>query len=212
AEEILQHADRRDRHADDDQALRRDHRAADQEVAGPPRRRKTLRLGGVELLHDFFQEQREAEGRDDQRQHAVAQDRVDHQALEDQAQHQQRGGEDDQQRERERQPAELHRRQHEERRQHDELALREVDGLRGLPQQHETDRDERVDAARRDARDCQLQKVGQDYSSRLATCPPSLLAELRQDLDYLLLAVHHLDQEADAVDVAVRVPGGLDQD
>src|SRR6185295_14519479 len=39
-----------------------------------------------------------------------------------------------------------------------------------------------------------------------------LFTELRQDLHHLLLAVRHLDQEADAVDVASRVPGGLDQD
>src|SRR5262247_693398 len=47
-----------------------------------------------------------------------------------------------------------------------------------------------------------------------ASCRKSarLFAQLGQDLDYLLLAVHHLDQEADAVDVALRVPGGLDQD
>src|SRR5262245_23363270 len=47
-----------------------------------------------------------------------------------------------------------------------------------------------------------------------ASCRKSarLLAQLGQDLDYLLLAVHYLDQEADAVDVALGVPGSLDQD
>src|SRR5438132_10948353 len=39
-----------------------------------------------------------------------------------------------------------------------------------------------------------------------------LFSELRQRLDDLLLAVDHLGQEADAVDVAVRVPAGLHQD
>src|SRR6185503_11673449 len=53
--------------------------------------------------------------------------------------------------------------------------------------------------------------------SARTTCPDwlpttSLFTELRHDLDHLLLAVHHLDQEADAVDVALRVPRGLDQD
>src|SRR3954468_4647334 len=48
-------------------------------------------------------------------------------------------------------------------------------------------------------------------SARTA-CPAWLLTELRHDLDDLLLAVHNLDQEADAVDVALRVPGGLDED
>src|SRR5262249_10850971 len=102
-------------------------------------------------------------------------DRVDHHALEEQPEHEQRGGEAHQQREREGQAAELHRRQHEKRRQHDELALREVDGLRGLPEQHEADRDERVDAARRDARDRQLQQVRQGYLPRLATYIPCYL-------------------------------------
>src|SRR5712692_5149379 len=41
---------------------------------------------------------------------------------------------------------------------------------------------------------------------------PRLLAQLGQRLDDLLLAVDYLGQEADAVDVAVRVPGGLHQD
>lgn len=44
-------------------------------------------------------------------------------------------------------PAAMHRRQHQERRQHHELALREIDGLRGLPQQREADRNQRVDGA-----------------------------------------------------------------
>src|SRR5215467_2676296 len=44
------------------------------------------------------------------------------------------------------------------------------------------------------------------------TCGPTLLAELRQDLRDLLLTVDHLGEEADAVDLAFVVPGGLDQD
>ena len=54
--------------------------------------------------------------------------------------------------------AESQRDQDEERRQHDELALREVDRLRGLPQQREADRDQRVDAAGREPRDEELEK------------------------------------------------------
>src|SRR5262245_66293330 len=41
---------------------------------------------------------------------------------------------------------------------------------------------------------------------------PSLLADPGQDLGDLLLAVDHLGQEADAVDLAVVVPARLDQD
>ena len=49
--------------------------------------------------------------------------------------------------------------QHEERRQHDELALGEVDGLRGLPQQREADRDQRVDRPGRKPRDEKLEEI-----------------------------------------------------
>src|SRR5687767_5871590 len=47
-----------------------------------------------------------------------------------------------------------------------------------------------------------------------ASCRKSarLLAQLGQYLDDLLPALHHLDQEADAVDVALLIPGRLHQD
>src|SRR5687768_18578157 len=48
-------------------------------------------------------------------------------------------------------------------------------------------------------------------SARTAS-PAWLLAQLGQDLHDLLSAVDHLDQEADAIDVALRVPGRLHQD
>ena len=41
--------------------------------------------------------------------------------------------------------------QHQHGRQHDELALGEVDRLRGLPDQREADRSQRIDRARGDA-------------------------------------------------------------
>ena len=47
---------------------------------------------------------------------------------------------------------EIHRRQDEERRQHDEFALGEIDRLRRLPQQREADRDQGVDRPGREAR------------------------------------------------------------
>jgi hypothetical protein len=81
---ILQQGDGGERHADDHQALRRDHRAADGEVGLRPHAGKRLRLGGVELLDPLLHQDGEAERGDDERQHAVAQDRVDHQALEQQ--------------------------------------------------------------------------------------------------------------------------------
>src|SRR5881409_1035412 len=50
--------------------------------------------------------------------------------------------------------------------QHHELALREVDRLRRLPQQHEADSDQRVDAAGCQAGEKQLQNVRQRFTSR----------------------------------------------
>jgi len=61
-----------------------------------------------------------------------------------------------------------HRDQDEERRQHDELALGEVDRLGGLPEQREADRDERVDAAGREAGDEELEEVGQSRRPKTA--------------------------------------------
>src|SRR5437879_9188031 len=54
--------------------------------------------------------------------------------------------------------------------------------------------------------------VARPASSSCRTSDRGLLAQLGQRLHDLLLAVDHLGQEADAVDVAVRVPGGLHQD
>src|SRR5215475_3466704 len=59
-----------------------------------------------------------------------------------------------------------HSNQDEERRQHDELALGEVDRLRGLPQQREPDRHQRVDGAGGEARNQELEDVGQHAPSR----------------------------------------------
>src|SRR5262249_5337976 len=53
-----------------------------------------------------------------------------------------------------------HANQHEEGRQHDELALGEIDGLRGLPQEREADGGERVDASGRKPGNQQLEDVG----------------------------------------------------
>src|SRR5438309_11672464 len=54
--------------------------------------------------------------------------------------------------------------------------------------------------------------VARPASSSCRTSDRGLLAQLGQRLDDLLLAVDDLGQEADAVNVAVRIPGGLHQD
>src|SRR3989449_6065780 len=164
-----------------------------------------LSVRGVELLHALLHQDRKRDGRDDKRQDAVAYHRIHHQPLEQQAEHQKRDGEASQHRHRERQAAEFHRREDEKGGQHHELALREVDRLRRLPQEHEADGDQRVNAAGREASQQQLQSVRQRFTSRL-------LAQLGQGLDDLLLALDDFGQEADAVDVAVVIPSGLHQD
>ena len=90
------------------------------------------------------QEQRQRDRRNHQRQHAVLEHGIDDEKLEHEAEDDDRQRDRDQRRQPERR-AEIHRRQHEEGRQHDELALGEVDRLRGLPQQGEADGDEGVD-------------------------------------------------------------------
>jgi hypothetical protein len=130
------------------------------EVGRRPGGGEGLRVGGVELLHAFLEEDRERDRRDHERQHPVPEDRIDDDALEEQAEHDHRHHEAHEERGGEREPAELHRGEDEERRDHHELALGEVDRLRGLPEQHEADRDERVDAPGREARDEELQDVG----------------------------------------------------
>ena len=59
--------------------------------------------------------------------------------------------------------------QREEGRQHDELALREIDGLRGLPEQREADRRQRIDRAGGQAGDQQLEEIGHDCSWKRQT-------------------------------------------
>src|SRR6266496_1228626 len=54
----------------------------------------------------------------------------------------------------------MHHRQHQERRQHDEFALREIDGLRRLPQQRETDRDDGVDRPGRKTCHEKIKQIG----------------------------------------------------
>ena len=50
--------------------------------------------------------------------------------------------------------------EHQEGRQHDEFALREIDGLRGLPQQREADRDNGIDRPGGETCDQEIEKVG----------------------------------------------------
>src|SRR5438270_4634285 len=70
----------------------------------------------------------------------------------------------------------MHRGQHQERRQHHELALREIDGLRGLPQQREADRDQRIDRAGGKSRDQKIEQIGHFPLSSLLRVPRPALS------------------------------------
>ena len=60
--------------------------------------------------------------------------------------------------------------QNEEGRQHHEFALREIDRLRGLPQQRKSDRRQRIDRAGGQAGDQQLQDFGRHAFALTAVC------------------------------------------
>ena len=81
---------RRPRWPTHDQALHARHGAEDRDIGGGGERRERLRLGAVEVLHGFLQEQRQRHGGDRERQHAVAQHRIDQQLLEQHAEHDRR--------------------------------------------------------------------------------------------------------------------------
>ncbi|MGY4449589.1 hypothetical protein ACVWZR_004249 [Bradyrhizobium sp. i1.3.1] len=131
---------------EDADALQRDGMSENGDITGRHDRWEGRGLRAEELLHGLLDADRERHRRDRQRQHAMAHHRIDQQHLEGEAQqeHREQDAEDDRKPERR---AGMHRRQHQERRQHHELALREIDGLRGLPQQREADRDQRIDRA-----------------------------------------------------------------
>ena len=124
----------------------------------------------------------------------------------------------------------MHHRQHQERRQHDEFALREIDGLRRLPQQREADRDEGVDRPGRKTCHEKIEQIGHASSPHpshadgvnhftmlisgrtFKRTPRRGSVQLRQHLLDDLLAVDDLDQETLAVDVALLIEGHIHQD
>ena len=141
----------------------------------------------------------------------AADHRIDHQPLEHEAERHDRDHRGRRDRGPERAGRNSRADQHEERRQHDEFALGEIDGLRRLPEQREADRHQRVDRAGGEPGYHQLQASaigpapGRRTRRRPTAGPPSV-AGLRPYLHDLLLAVDHLGKEADAVDLVDVVP------
>ena len=117
--------------------------------------RKRLRLRAVEILGALLEQQRKRNRRYHQWQHTVAQHRIDDDELEQQSQDHHRNCDADQRCEPEG-STEVHGGQNKERRQHDELALGEIDCLRGLPQEREADRNQGVDCAGSESRNQKL--------------------------------------------------------
>jgi hypothetical protein len=105
------------------------------------------------------QHQRGADGNDDERDRLATFDRFDghffHHQADDGRQH---NGQHQRQRQAQAGVGEVHR-QHAA--QHDELALREVNHMAGVVDQRETQGGQRVGGAYRDAREQELQKLGQ---------------------------------------------------
>ena len=139
------------------QALGRDHRAEGMNVDRRHQRREWLRLRTIKVLDALLEQHRQRNRRNHQRQHAVAKHRIDNHELEQEPEHDDRRQNSDQGGEPERR-SKIHRRQHEEGRQHDKFALGEIDGLRRLPQQREADGDQRIDRAGRQPGNQKLNK------------------------------------------------------
>jgi hypothetical protein len=140
--------------------------ARDRPLPGHERARERMRFRAVARFHQLFQADRQAERRDDERDHAVLDQRIDDAPLEPDTEHEHRRYAGQQEREPQRR-AERDAEQHPERRQHDELALREVDRPRRLPQQSEAQRRKRVDRAGRGAGHKKLDQVPHDAFSSL---------------------------------------------
>ena len=172
-EQQMQRHHCRDRDRQYRQALRRDTAPKTWTSVAATKRGKRLRLRAVKILDGLFQKQRQRDGRNDQRQYAVLEHRIDDDELEQQPKNDERQRDADQRRQPKRR-AEIHRRQDEESRQHDEFALGEIDRLRRLPQQRESDGDESVDRSRRKAGNQKLNKGSHRHPPlgfRLANAP-----------------------------------------
>ena len=139
--------------------LQRHRDGAQMQIERRHQRRERLRLGAVEGFDALLEEDRQSHGGDGERQHAMSDHRIDECLLEEHPEHERRDEDADQRRCPEGQMQKADGRQHEEGRQHDEFALREVDGLRGLPQQREADGDQRIDRSRGEAADQDLDQL-----------------------------------------------------
>ena len=115
----------------------------------------------VEDLDALLHQEAERDRRHDDRQRAVRQHRLDDELLEGEPEHEERRRPARRRATATKRQAEpVHADQREEGRQHDELALGEVDRLGGLPEQREADGGERVDRSRRQARQDDLDELG----------------------------------------------------
>ena len=114
-----------------------------------------LRLRAVDREHGIGEQDRGADGRDDDRQEGAVAQRIIDAEIEDDSQ-QRHAGEREQERQPVR-PAEIDRKHHHQiGGDHGELALGEIHHIGGAEDQHEAERDQRIDGADADAGEQQL--------------------------------------------------------
>lgn len=113
-------------------------------------------FGAVTGLHQLLETDRQSEARDDQRDHAVTNQRIDNRVLEADAKQQHRCDARQQERDPQR-CSRRHEEQYQERRHHHEFALGEIDGSCRLPKQREPKRRQPIDRAGRGTRNDELQ-------------------------------------------------------
>ena len=146
--------------------LHREHRAAEAQHAVAERRLERIGLGAPARHHgdDAAQDVADADGDHHHREGRIAEHRADHDPLD---QHADRGHHDDGEQDRRpiRPAQDGARGQPEEGAEHHQVALREIDRLGRLVDQHEAERDERVHAALRDACKKQLQELAEHAPS-----------------------------------------------
>src|SRR5262249_44220588 len=119
-----------------------------------------------ELLQRVPDEQAEPDGGDDQGEHAHLEEPRDQELLDAHPEQERRDEDGGQHGEREREPEHHEEQHHRERRQHDELALRKVDRVRRLPEQHEADGGHGVDGADGHTGHAELDEIRHDAGAR----------------------------------------------
>ncbi len=120
--------------------------------------RQLAGVGAVALEQAVLDDDRQAEGHQQDRQNALADGALEQKALQDVAAPERRPGIEDQ-RDQKRRPAErAGQRQDDEREQHDHVAVRDVDEAHDAERQRQAEREQRIEAADQHALDEEVEK------------------------------------------------------